>query len=72
MYYISLSNIIGEVGILNLPLLLIAMKEYIKTRLEFVGLESRVDIGCQDDTSHNSTQSVILGRKIITLCSENL
>jgi len=62
----------GEVGILNLPLLLIAMKEYIKTPLEFMQDESCVDIGCQDDTPHNSTQSVIMDRTIITLYSENL
>jgi hypothetical protein len=39
---------------LNLPLLLIAKKEYyIKTPLEFVQHESGVDIGCQDNTPHN-------------------
>lgn len=57
---------------MNLPLLSIAMKEYIKTPLKFVQHESHVDIGFQDNTPNNSTQSVIMGRKIITLCSENL
>jgi hypothetical protein len=73
IYFIFLSNIIGEVGILNLPLLSIAMKGYTKPPPppKFVQHESHVDISCQDNTPHSSTQS-IMGRKTITLCFENL